>query len=671
MSGLERVLLRKKVPAQRPETHPPTQTIDSNLVPHPMPDGSVWFLYKRIGLGLVAALFLLAGTLFVLPNFVSEQSVRNAVSRSLIAATGIVPRIEGGAQLSVFPRPAIRLESVKLDHGAAPGFSAGSVVATVRLLPLLAGDVQVSSLTFERPHFSIESRESGFVILGLPLRAPSAGNRDDISPPELRIVNGQVELRGINPDRAELFSGVDASIAWIGTGVTAAGQFMWQSQPMEVTLSIADTTQLNKGANSGFRLRVDSEVLRIAFEGNLRVQNGVVAEGSIAADAASLRKALSLIPLAPLTEGGFGPFKLKAQAALTPAALTMNGLSLELDGNRSEGVLTVKREAGRTLLQATLASDSADFTAYTRGIKLNSEDGYNWNRDWIELSQLNAFDLDLRLSSKKVVMGKVTAAPVAASVALKGGQLAISVGEAGIYGGKLRGRAAIGFGPGGDPLMKVEANILDFDLERGIGEIAGIRRLEGKGILDLALEGRGPHAEAIVRNASGSIQLMAAQGSLNGINVEQALRRLERRPLSGAPDLAGGRTAFEKMALKLAVENGKARVEDARIENPLIRVQFGGEASLVHRDLDLRGHATLIRPASAATQPAFDMPFVVQGSWARPYLLPDAAALIQRSSTATPLAEAARKQQTEREKPMVPAAEDVEADAEKTPVPGN
>lgn len=644
-----------------------------------MPDVSVWSLYKRIGLGLMAALFLLAGGLFVLPHFMSEQSVRNAVSRSLIAATGIVPRIEGGVQLSVFPRPTIRLDGVKLDHGAAPGFSAGSVLATVRLLPLLTGDVQVASLTFERPNFSIESRESGFVILGLPLRAPSAGTRDDISPPELRIMNGQVELRGVNPDRTEIFTGVDASIAWIGSGVTAAGQFVWQSMPMEVTLSVADTIQLNKGANSGFRLRVDSEVLRLAFEGNLRVQNGVLAEGSLAADAPSLRKAFSLIPLAPLTEGGFGPFKLKAQAALTPAALTLTGVSLDLDGNRSEGGLTLKREAGRTLLQATLASDNADFTPYTRGIKFNSEDGYNWSRDFIELSQLNAFDLDLRLSSKKVVMGKVLAAPVAASVLLKGGQLAVSIGEAGIYGGKLRGRAAIGPAPGGDPLMKIEANIVDFDLERGIGEIAGIRRMEGKGILDLALEGRGPHAEAIVRNVSGRIQLTAAQGMLNGINVEQALRRLERRPLSGAPDLAGGRTTFDKLALKLVVENGKARVEEASIENPLVRVRLAGEASLVHRDLELRGHATLVRPASAAAQPGFDMPFVVQGSWARPYLLPDAAALIQRSGAAAPLVEAVRKQQTEREKQAAPApqaepaasASEQQTASEKAAIPGN
>lgn len=618
---------------------------------------SVRSRYKRIGLAAMAVLFVFAGALFLVPHFVSEQAVRGAVSRSLIAATGIVPRIEGNALLSVFPRPAIRLESVVLDHGSAPGFSAGSVIATVRLLPLLTGDVQISSLNFERPRFSIESGETGFAILGLPLRAPSAGRRDDISPPELRIIDGHVELRGVNPERTEIFTNVDASIAWIGTGMTAAGTFNWQSVPTELTLSVTDIAQLNKGVNSGFRLRFESELLKGAFEGNLRVNNGVVAEGSVSADSPSLRKVLSLVSMTPFTSGGFGPFKLKAQASLTPAAFTLTGLSLDLDGNRSEGGLTVKREAGRTLLQATLASDSADFTPYIRNIAVNSDDGRNWSRNPIELHQLNAFDLDLRLSSKKILLGKVSASPVAASVTLKSGQLAVSVGEAGIYGGKLRGRATIGSGLTGEPQLKVETNIADFDMERGIGDITGIRRIEGKGALDLSLEGSGPHVDAMVRTLSGHMSLIAAQGALNGINVEQALRRLERRPLSGNPDFAGGRTTFEKLVTKLLIENGKAKVEDAHVENQLVRVRVAGETSIVHRDLELRGTASLVRPAAAPSSPSFDMPFVVQGSWDRPYFLPDAASLMQRSDAAAPLLEAVRKYQLEREKQSAPLVE--------------
>jgi AsmA protein len=52
------------------------------------------------------------------------------------------------------------------------------------------------------------------------------------------------------------------------------------------------------------------------------------------------------------------------------------------------------------------------------------------------------------------------------------------------------------------------------------------------------------------------------------------------------------------------------------------------------RDLDLKGVATLISTASADE---FELPFVVQGPWDDPIMLPDAQSLIRRSGAAAPL----------------------------------
>jgi AsmA protein len=57
------------------------------------------------------------------------------------------------------------------------------------------------------------------------------------------------------------------------------------------------------------------------------------------------------------------------------------------------------------------------------------------------------------------------------------------------------------------------------------------------------------------------------------------------------------------------------------------------------RDLDLKGVATLI---AAANTDEFDLPFVVQGPWDDPIMLPDAQALIRRSGAAAPLLDAAK-----------------------------
>ena len=82
-----------------------------------------------------------------------------------------------------------------------------------------------------------------------------------------------------------------------------------------------------------------------------------------------------------------------------------------------------------------------------------------------------------------------------------------------------------------------------------------------------------------------------------------------------------------------------------RLEGGAIRLALGGSASIPTRDLDLRGTATLVS-ASAGAAPAFELPFVVQGSWDDPILLPDAQSLISRSNAAAPLLDAVRDRKT-------------------------
>lgn len=595
---------------------------------------------QRTAAIILAAIFLLAAGLVALPYFVSEQQVRAAVTRSLVAATGVEPKIDGEVRLALLPQPMIRLEDVRLDDGTRPGLTAGSLRATVRLLPLLVGQVDIATLTFEHPRLVIEIGADGALIAGLPLRRPGS---DDAVLPELRIVNGTVELKLTTADRVETFSAVDASLAWSGSTITATGSFRWRDAPTSASLVIADTAALGRGARSAFRLRMEADSLRIGFDGGLAFRSGIQADGALNADSKSLRGALSWFGVASPTRGGFGPFTLKAQAALTPAALSLSGLSIELDGNRAEGGLTLKREGRRPILQGTLASESADFTPYSGGFAVTSDDGRDWSREAIDAGALDDFDLDLRLSAARVVVRKSELTRVAVAASLKGGRFTLAVGEAQFHGGKLRGTVAVGHG-GSHPEVRIEANISDFELARGLGELTGIRRLEGKGTLSLVLEGAGPSVHAMTRGLSGQATLTAARGSFNGINVEQALRELERKPLSGAADFKGGRTPFDRLQAKLIIAKGTARVEEAQIESAQVRVTVAGKASIAHRDLDLKGTASLVRPAAArdASSPPFDLPFLVQGTWEKPFLLPDPNALIHRSGAAAPLFNAVR-----------------------------
>jgi AsmA protein len=578
----------------------------------------------------IAAVVAVAG-LAALPYLVSKDKIRAAVTRAFVAATGVTPRLDGEARLVMLPRPAVRLQDVGLD-GALPGFSAGSVYATVRLLPLLAGTVEIGSITFERPRLAIGIHADRAFVLGLPLRAP----RDkETELPEIRIVDGTLDLNFDSSGRVETLSGLDAALAWSGSGIAASGTFLWRKVSTAASLTITDTAALGGGGRSPLRLRLDGGALRLGFDGGIAFRNGLQAEGTLAADGASFRQMLSWFSIEPPAQNGLGQFSLKAQAALTPAALSLSRLVIELDGNRAEGALTFKREAGRAILQATLASDAVDFSRYA-GATAKDVEGRDILRAPIRLHGLDALDLDIRLSARKAEYGRVAIEKVALAAQLRGGELALSLGEAQLFGGTLKGSATLA--PAGDKAgIKVDAKLAGFEVERGLGELIGLRPLDGKGTLDVTLAGQGDTLQAVLRDLSGEVRAGIERGALVGINVGDALRRIDRRPLGGAFDLRGGRTPFDRLSARIKVAKGAVSLEEARIESAQLRVTLAGAVSVARRDLDLHGTASLARPGTT-----FDLPFLVVGSWENPSVIPDAEALILRSGAAAPLLEGAR-----------------------------
>jgi AsmA protein len=177
---------------------------------------------------------------------------------------------------------------------------------------------------------------------------------------------------------------------------------------------------------------------------------------------------------------------------------------------------------------------------------------------------------------------------------------------------------------------KADMQLTDVDLDACLGELFGLRRVEGKGNLSFAFEGAGRSVLTLTRNLSGTASLTSAQGAITGVNVEQVLRRLERRPLSGG-DYRSGRTPYDKLNVALKVANGIVTIDDAIVDGPSVRVTLGGSAAIPTRELDLKGTASLL---SSPKEVAFELPFFVYGPWDEAMPLPDAQSLISRSDAA-------------------------------------
>ena len=131
--------------------------------------------------------------------------------------------------------------------------------------------------------------------------------------------------------------------------------------------------------------------------------------------------------------------------------------------------------------------------------------------------------------------------------------------------------------------FKAQLQFAYVDLERCLGELIGLRRLEGKGTLAFALDISGSNVYELTKALNGTANLTGRKGALSGFNIEQLLRRFERRPLSGGGEVRGGKTPYETLTVNVKISQGMAAVEDVLMEGPSVRIAIGGAALLRRR----------------------------------------------------------------------------------------
>ena len=601
--------------------------------------------FKRLGFVLLAAIAATAGVLMAASFFISADTVRQQAMSEIRAVTGLNPILRGEATVALFPTGKVSFADVVLGDANRPALTAERLTARLRFFPLLIGRVEIADVSLERPTIAIDLDANGQsnwsgLIEALARSQQPAQRLTTFS--EMRIDNGIVMVRDEARKIDETLRNVDFSLAWpsISKSFGATGRFVWRDEPVDTSITLADFPAALAGSRTGLKLRLASAPMKAAFEGSISVQPTLKIEGTVAADAASLREALIWAGQQPLPGGGFGHFAIKAHTNVVGGNIGLSGVNVELDGNTAEGVLTFATD-GRKTLQGTLATDTLDLSPYVSTVRLLTANQREWNSTRITLDGLSGIDFDLRLSAANVVMSNAKIGRTAIGANLRGGHLVVTVGEAQAYGGVIKGSVALAiFEAGVD--VKSQLQFTDVDLENCLGQLFGLRRLEGKGNISLAVEGTGESVLAVTRTLNGNAGLTGANGALAGLNVEQLLRRLERRPLSGGGEFRSGRTPYDKITVALKITQGTVTVEDVKIEGSAVKLALAGSASIPARELDLKGTAALIATAKPGAAP-FELPFIVQGSWDDPIMLPDPEALIQRSGAAAPLLNAVRE----------------------------
>ncbi len=624
--------------------------------------------FKRLALAVGALILGVFGALAVVSFLIPKDQVREAVKSEILAATGLNPLLRGDVSVSLFPYGQVTLTDIALGEGPDESpLQAARLVARLSFLPLLMGRIDIADITLAEPRIVVAFDKRGRSNWSRLL--PSLGRSGEAGTPsfsEIRINGGTVIVRDDFRNIYEYVSDADLSLAWpaISRSFAVTGSASYRGENIEIGVTLANFAAALQGDRSTLKVRVAGAPLKFTFDGAIATRPTLKIEGATSTDSPSLRRALVWLGKKPLPGGGFERLSLKAQTNMVGGTIALSQVNLELDGNVAEGVLTFAVD-GRQTLQGTLAVDHLDLTPYLSTVRLLTAADREWSRSRLDLDGLSTVDLDLRLSAGKVTIGATNLGRTAIATNLRAGKLGVTIGESRGFGGVIRGSIGLAKSEQGATF----ASQLQFDninLERCINELFGLKRIEGRGSMTVSLEGAGSSVHALTRTLDGEATLTGTKGALTGLNIEQLLRRLERRPLSGGSEFRSGRTPFDTLAVRMKITQGNVTVEEVNLGGPAVRLALAGEASIPARDLDLKGVATLVS-ASANAKP-FELPFAVQGGWDDPLLLPDAQILIQRSGAAAPLLEALRARHGPVRVPAVQPSDSPEVKA-VTPAP--
>ncbi|CAN7670769.1 AsmA family protein [Bradyrhizobium sp. LjRoot220] len=604
---------------------------------------------KRLGMPVAAFLGLALIGLIGTSWFLNRDALRQAVEAQIRAVTGLDLVVSGAIDVSVFPGSYVSFHNVRLKGGGTvdPALQVDVLTANLRLLPLLLRRFEIADVMMLRPHIRVvrdghgESNWTPFVETIARAMKPGAENQVSFS--EIRIQDGVLNYEDPTSQHSEVLTDIDLSLAWpsISRSFAATGQFDWRSERVDGSVSASDFVALLSGDRSGLKARLVSAPLKLAFDGTLANRTSTMMEGTVTIDSPSLRNALRWMGQST-PGGGFGRFALKARANVVGASVALTNVNVELDGNVAEGVMTFANN-GRQTLQATLAAGALDFTPYISTFRMLASGARDWNRQLFDLNSLSTTDLDMRLSAARVTVGSTKLGRTAFGANLRGGALALSVAEAQMYGGIAKGTFGVARS---DAVADVKAQFqfTDVDLHACTSELFGINKLTGRGNLNVSLTASGSSPFGLVTSLDGTATLTGRDGAIAGFNVEQLLKRLERRPLSGGGNFRNGSTPFDTLNVAVKFNDGIATAEDIRVEGAATRITLTGTASVPAREYDLKGVASLTSAPNAP--PGFDLPFVVQGAWDDPLVFPDPESLIRRSPGAAPLLDAVKDRKT-------------------------
>ncbi len=584
---------------------------------------------RRLGVAILLLIILLgAGSLISVP--VDSERAARLLRPTLSALFGPDVTLDLSASLSILPRPTLEISGLNISKKDKILIKARTASAPVGVIALLSGRLSASSLAINEPVLTLppssvpDTRQSALTLIGGLIGVADIKEARELE--TLTIRSGRVMISGDVP--LVFVDKLDADLSLSASGRLAFDlRTIWKTEVVDFSSRIDPTDP--KTGTKATSLSIRSAPGTLTLDGTLATTPELHFSGKSDLAIKALDRLGTWLDVdPPLTFTT--PLTVRGMAEMTGDRVAIRDADISLGKIEMKGGIGLDVAGQRPLVFGSLSAGDMDVTEFLRPLWPKQAQG--WRTDPLASGLTPEQDFDVRLSAERVNLGIVRIANLAVSIIAKDRALDLTLGGSKLFQGSAKGKLSIQPDDNGYRVA-VHGSFDNIDLAQATLAFMDMRKIEGTTEGKFDFESRGTTSESIMKALSGTTDVSITNGTLNGINLANVLKRIETRPLSAIRDMKGGKTDFDRAHVSATISNGNATLEKAEMLFAPNGMTMTGEVNIGERRLTLEGLATGPDPENG-TAPAI-LPYTVTGSFDDPILTPDVGRILKRQG-ATP-----------------------------------
>lgn len=577
---------------------------------------------------LIALISLAILGLAAAPWTLTGSGLATLVTQHMKDRYGLDLRVDGRSTFALLPIPRVKFENVtfQLPQQTLKA-EGGTLRGELRLLPLVLGRIELSDLALS------EARITGSLkALQAVKWADVLKDRPDATYARRLIVSTSSlrwsDLKDANLDKVNLV------VSWAGADepLKMVGSARWRDEMVSIEQASAYPDLLASGHLSPVSLILSAPSGRLAVTGEALIGDDPQITGESSIQATSVRNFTRWSGMALPFGSLMQALSIKGDFSMSRRRLSWPSVAVTMGADKLEGTMSVLFDTEHPLITGTLAADKLNLSDLFMPFLQTRTPSGNWSEEAIDLADTTGSNLDLRLSASTAEVGRLRLDDMAASVLVRPGRIEASIGRAEFHSGTLKGRLSLA---SVNDLVefKSQGTFSGVDIAPFLSAIGEPRWITGRAQGQFQFEGTGQNPEAVVRQADGRSSISVEDGELVGISLEDALRRVEKRPLLASLNWKGGRTPFHQAQAQIVMKDGVGEVTEGHLTTPALQASLQGQVLMVDRTLRLKAQIS----SAGSADPSPVIGFDVGGGWDNVVVTPDARSLIERSGAAKPL----------------------------------